>query len=214
VRRALLLSLLLAGCAERRFEDIPARKMDGAFAEVATLKAYVLAGIHGFETSGGFDAQIVWRAPHDLRVQCSHFQFASLDGRFQLWIPDEQKMIHGTLEAFKRSEKGMMFWLFEACLPRKPKFFAFASRDRYHYGITDDGVVRYAGTTPIDRTDIVHVKYEDFHQGVPVQLIARKAEKSLHIAFDREKLKINVPVRDEVFRLQVPEGAVVEEFKP
>lgn len=212
--RRLLPLLLLAGCAERRTEDIPSEKMDAAFAETTSLKAYVRAGIHGFEKSGGFDAQIVWRAPRDLRVRCSHFEFASFQEKFQLWLPDENKFIHGTLEAFRKSAQGMLFWLFDACLPHKPKFFAFAAREKVFYGVADDCVVRFAGVTPIDRYDTVHVKYEEFHQGVPVTLIARKAEKALHISIDREKMKTNVPVKDETFVLQVPEGAVVEEFKP
>lgn len=212
--RRLLPLLLLAGCAERRPDDIPSEKMDAAFADATSLKAYVQAGIHGFEQSGGFKAQVVWRAPHDLRVRCEHFEFACLNGKFQLYITDEKRFIYGTLDAFRKSERGMLFWLFDACLPRKPKFFAFASRDKSFYAIADDCVVRYAGVTPIDRYDTVHVKYEEFHQGVPVTLIARKAEKALHIAIDREKLKLNAAVGDSTFQLEPPEGAIVEEFKP
>ncbi|MBI2900755.1 MAG: hypothetical protein HYY17_11275 [Planctomycetes bacterium] len=198
----------------QRPQDIPTAKLDAAFAEVTTMKAFVHATIHGFEKSGGFDAQVVWRAPFDLRVRSSRFEFACGEGRFQLWIPDEKKFIRGSLDDFRKSERGALIHLFQGVLPRRPKFIAFASKDLHFYGIAEDSVVRFSGTTPVDRTGAVHVRYEEMADGVPVQVVARTDSKALHVAMDPTKLKTNVPVRDELFEMSPPEGAIVEEFSP
>ncbi|GEM_PF-5349610 len=213
MRRAIPWVVLLA-CAEKRPEEIPTARLSGSFAEVKTLRAFAHASIHGFAKSGAFDAQVVWRAPSDLRVRTSHFEFACGQGRFQLWIPDENKFIRGAVEDFRKSERGTLITLFEAILPRRPEFFAFASDGGYFYGIAEDSVVRFRGPTPIDRHGAAHLKYEEIHEGVPVQVVARMGERSLHVAMDPSKLKVNTPVREELFQMAPPEGATVEEYRP
>lgn len=210
----LLPVLLLAGCGEPRLEEIPTSKLASALADVKTLKAPVLASIHGFEKSGGFQAQIVWRAPYDFRVRCSHFEFASGGGKFQLWLPDDNKFLRGSLEDFRKSARGELFVLFDAVLPRRPAFFAYAARDGSFYGIADDAVVRFGDSTPLERFGTVRVRYESVHAGVPVGLVAWSGERTLHLAIDVEKMKIDGPVRDELFEMSPPDGSIVEEFHP
>ncbi len=206
--------LLLVGCGERRFDDIPTSKLAAAFADAKTLKAPILASLHGFEKSGGFQAQLVWRAPYDLRVRCSHFEFASGGGKFQLWLPDDNKFLRGSLEDFRKSEKGALFLLFDAALPRRPAFFAYAARDGSTYGIADDAVVRFDHSTPLERFGAVRVRYEAVHAGVPVTLVAWSGDRTLHLSIDAERMKIDAPVREDLFEMAPPDGAIVEEFTP
>jgi hypothetical protein len=207
-------ALLLACQQPGSAPDIPADKLRDSFADVTTMKAYVKAGIRGFKENGTFDAQVVWRAPRDLRVRCSYFEFASGKGRFQLWLPDENKFLRGTLDDFRKSERGALFYLFDAALPRRPEFFAYAWRDGWFWGIADDAFVRFNGTTPIERVNGATVRYAEFHQGVPISLEAQAGGKAISLYYEKEKLKLNVPVQDAHFELEPPDGAIIEDFKP
>lgn len=213
--KKLLPLLLAAGCAERRPEDIPTAGIDASLAEVKTMKAFVHASIHGFEKDGGFDAQVVWRAPSDLRVRCTYFEFACGNGKFQLYTPEDRKFVRGSIADFRKSSRGALIQLFEAVLPRRPAFFAYASHDAYFYAVAEDSVVRFRGTTPVDRHWVgVHAKYEEVTEGVPLQVTARMGQKVLNVSLDRAKLKTNVPVRDDLFEMAPPEGVTIEDFRP
>jgi len=212
VRYPLLFLTLLAGCTPQKFEDIPTREISDVFKEVQSLKAYARVSIGGFDQSGSFNAQIVWRAPRDLRVRTSYFEFSSIGDRFQLWLPDEERFITGSVEEFRNSNHGELLHLFSAALPQKPHFIAFLSRPRWNYGITEEATYRFKGATPVDRKDNAYVRYEEVRDGIARDLLVRQNGKSLRLRLLKMTQDKKIP--DELFTMIPPEGAKLEEYRP
>lgn len=211
--RYLLLSLaLLAGCTPQKYEDIPTQEISQAFAEVRSLKAYARVSIGGFDQSGSFNAQIVWRAPRDLRVRTSYFEFSTIGNQFQLWLPDEERFITGSVDEFRNSDHGELFHLFSAVLPRKPDFIAFISRPRWNYGITEEAIYRFDQAIPVDRKDHAYVRFEEVREGIARDLLVRQNGKSLRLRLLKMTQDETIP--DEIFTMIPPEGAKLEEYRP
>jgi hypothetical protein len=212
VRYFLLSLALLAGCTPQRYEDIPTREISQAFVKVTSLKAYARVSIGGFDQSGSFNAQIVWRAPRDLRVRTSYFEFSTIGDRFQLWLPDEERFITGSVDEFRNSDHGELFHLFTAALPRKPTFIAFISRPPWNYGITEKATYRFDEATPVDRKDVAYVRYEEVRDGIPRDLLVRQNGKSLRLRLLKMTQDKTIP--DELFTMIPPEGAKLEAYRP
>lgn len=212
MKRFLWFLPFLAGCVPQRFEEIPTREIDTTFAGASSLKAYARVSIGGFRQSGGFDAQIVWRAPRDLRVRTSYFEFTVYEDRFQLWLPDDRRFITGSVEDFRNSEHGELYHLFTAVLPVRPRFLAYVSRPPWNFALTREATYRFRHVTPVDRTNSTLVQYDELRDGIPVRLVARQGKKFLRLKLIRTTRDGEIP--DSLFTMVPPEGATREKFRP
>ncbi len=212
MKHFLLLLPFLAGCGQLRFEEIPTGELSGTFEEITSLKAYARVSIGGFRQSGGFDAQILWSAPGNLRVRTSHFEFTAFEDRFQLWMPDEERFITGSVEDFRKSDHGELYHLFKAVLPARPRFIAYIKRGPWNFGLTREAVYRFRHTTPVDRKNSTLVQYDEMRDGIPIRLVVRQGKKFLRLKLIKTTRNKEIP--EDRFTMSPPEGAKQEEFRP